>query len=304
MELPSAAALRVFDAAARLGSFKAAAEEMRVSPTAVSHQIRRLEEQLGLALFVRRTRKVELTEAGARLAKATSAAFGLIADALGDISAAEQTLTISTTPAFAALWLVPRVRDFEAAHPGLRVHVDSALGLVDLARDRRIDIAIRYGRPDYPGLAAELLARESVAAFGAPSYLATMGSLAEATLIDTRWYLPSLESITWDDWFATAGEAPARNDRRSFEDEQHVISAGLAGQGLILVSTVLVEDLVSRGWLAPYRPEVALPGFCYTCLALERSLDTQKVRRFLRWLRRTKGPASGRSNEAQDVAGF
>lgn len=286
MTFPSASALRVFDAAARSGSFKSAAEELNVTPTAVSHQIRRLEEQVGIALFVRKTRKVELTQAGERLAQSTRSAFRQISDALEEISSAEKILTISTTPAFAALWLVPRLRDFEAANPGIQVHVDTSMAVVDLERDRRVDIAIRYGQRTYPDVQQETMLTENFGVYGAPDLVDGLTRLDGITLIDTRWTSPSLAPITWTDWFrATGVDAPGKADYRSFEDEQHVISAGLAGQGLILISDILVSDSIKRGWLRRFGNADTVRGFSYSSVVTKSSLELSKVRRFLSWLR-------------------
>lgn len=286
MTFPSASALRVFDAAARTGSFKSAAEELNVSPTAVSHQIRRLEDQLGIALFVRRTRKVELTHAGARLAQSTRAAFRQISDALEEIGSAEKILTVSTTPAFAALWLVPRLREFEAGNPGIQVHVDTSMTPVDLDRDRRVDIAIRYGQQTYADVHQETMLEEKIGVYGAPDLVDGLTNLEGTTLIDTRWHSPSLEPITWQDWFkASRADAPKKAAYRSFEDEQHVISAGLAGQGLILISDILVSDSIKRGWLKRFINAGKVPGFSYSCVVTKRGLELSKTRRFLSWLR-------------------
>lgn len=283
--LPSPAALRTFEAAARLGSFKDAAAELGVTPTAVSHQIRTLEEQLDLALFVRKTRRVELTEAGARLAAAASRAFETLDAALEDLKEAERTLTVSTTPAFGALWLVPRIRAFETANPDVRVHIDSSVSVVDFARERRIDLAIRYGEGRYPELYAETLARERLGAYAAPAYLDERTAPSEAVFIDTRWTGPGAPPVTFEHWFAAAGEAPpARAVFRAFAEEQHVVNAGLAGQGLILASDVLVSDIVRRGWLVPYRPEVSVGGLSYTVVVPPVRAQTRKVRRFRTWL--------------------
>ena len=247
MRFPSALALRVFDAAARLGSFKAAAGELGVSPTAVSHQIRSLEEQLSVALFVRRTRRVELTEAGTRLAAATSVAFQQITDALEDLTQSERMLTISTVPAFAALWLAPRLSAFEARHPDISVRVETSTDIVDLNRDRRIDLAIRYGDGDYTGVETIPLATETLGAFGAPEYVRGLTRLSDAALINTRWVSPTLPAITWDDWAEAASETGPETGPRHFDQEQEVMQAGLAGQGLILMSSLLVGDMVRRG---------------------------------------------------------
>ncbi|UEX79592.1 LysR substrate-binding domain-containing protein [Spiribacter halobius] len=278
-------ALRVFETAARRGSFQAAAEELGVSPSAVSHQIRTLEDQLDIALFVRRTRRVELTEAGARLASAASRAFGELERALEELREAERTLTVSTTPAFGALWLAPRIRDFEAAHGDIRVHIDSSVSVVDFARERRMDLAVRYGRGPYPGLDAETLARERLAAYGTPGYLAGLADPSRATYIDTRWQGAGSPPVTWQHWFAQAGELPPAGARlRSFTEEQHVINAGLAGQGLILISDVLVSDIVRRGWLVPYRPEVTVDGLAYTVVVPPQRAHSRRVRLFRSWL--------------------
>jgi DNA-binding transcriptional LysR family regulator len=284
MRFPSASALRVFDAAARLGSFKAAAEELGVSPTAVSHQIRSLEEQLSLALFVRRTRRVELTEAGTRLAAATSVAFQQITDALEDLTQSERTLTVSTVPAFAALWLAPRLGAFEALNPDIRVRVETSAELVDLTRDRRVDLAIRYGGGDYAGVETMPLATETLGAFGAPDYVRNLTRLSDAVLISTRWVSRTLPAFTWDDWAEAASETGPETGLRHFDQEQEVIQAGLAGQGLILMSSLLVGDMVRRGWLMPYKPDIVLPGLTYSAVTTEAHAGVGKVRRFLSWL--------------------
>jgi len=284
MRFPSASALRVFDAAARLGSFKAAAEELGVSPTAVSHQIRSLEEQLSLALFVRRTRRVELTEAGTKLAAATSVAFQQITDALEDLTQSERTLTVSTVPAFAALWLAPRLGAFEALNPDIRVRVETSTELVDLTRDRRVDLAIRYGGGDYAGVETMPLATETLGAFGAPDYVCNLTRLSDAVLISTRWVSRTLPAFTWDDWAEAASETGPETGPRHFDQEQEVIQAGLAGQGLILMSSLLVGDMVRRGWLMPYKPDIVLPGLTYSAVTTEAHAGVGKVRRFLSWL--------------------
>ncbi|MEM9360867.1 MAG: LysR substrate-binding domain-containing protein [Pseudomonadota bacterium] len=286
MASPSFSALRVFDAAARLGSFKAAADELGVSPTAVSHQIRALEAHLGFALFVRKTRKVNLTAQGRHLAQATLGAFQQVRDALDDLAVEQRTLTVSTTPAFASLWLVPRIQDFEEANPEIRVHVDTSTAPLDLKRERHIDLAIRYGPGAYPGMRTDVLANEELAAFGSPDYLASLDDAAQVTLIETQWTLGSVPPITWNNWFAASGELlPQSAMVRSFDEEQHVINAGLAGQGLILISRLLVSDMVSRGWLRPYMRDVSVPGLTYATVMADQSAGTRKVRRFLTWIR-------------------
>ena len=261
-----------------------------MTPTAVSHQIRTLEDQLGVALFVRATRKIVLTQEGRRLAAATSRGFREIYDALGDLRDVSSRLTIATTPAFAALWLVPRLADFEAKHPAMRVHVETSTEVQDLERDRRIDVAIRYGECDYAGLSVTRVARETFGVFVHPEMLRGGVSIEDAVLIETRWRSQSLRQIGWDDWLRAQQFDPANFvNRRSFDQEHHSFQAALAGQGMILASNLLAQDMLERGWLVEYRPEARLPGLQYSAVALAGHSQTRKVRQFLAWLNEQAG---------------
>jgi len=155
--LPSPSALRTFEAAARLGSFKAAAQELFVTSAAVSHQIRALESQLNVQLFVRKTRLIELTPASAELAPVLTRAFLDIRNTLENILSEGSAITVSTTASFATLRLVPSLIEFYAANPDFRVQLDTTTTPLDLIKERRVDIAIRYGHGPYPGLDATKL---------------------------------------------------------------------------------------------------------------------------------------------------
>jgi DNA-binding transcriptional LysR family regulator len=285
--IPSPLALRTFEAAARLGSFKAAADELSVTPTAVSHQIRSLEDHLEVPLFIRRTRAVELTESGRRLAEAVHQAFQQIMLALEEVSATETTLTVSTTPAFAALWLVPKLGRFQELHPEFHVQLTTNTILTDLERDRHVDIAIRYGRGPYPRLHAVSLADETYGAYGTPDYLRRVEKLQDARLIETTWQQTGFEDLSWKAWTSAAGLPIGASPRaQRFDQEHHMVQAGLASQGLVLASSLLVTDLVRRGWLEPYRPEVRIAGRSYTAICLPGRAYIRKVSCFLEWLRK------------------
>lgn len=284
MPLPSLVALRAFDAAARLGSFKQAADALNVSATAISHHIRGLEAQIGVPLFLRGTRQVSLTDEGRQLSEATMVAFARIETTLNALSIAENTLTISTTPAFASLWLAPRIQSFEEQYPQFRVRTVSSTGLVDLQRDRTIDIAIRYGG-DECSKDDTLILRESVGAFGSPDYIGRLEDLSDAEFISTAWMSKDLKHISWTDWFAAGAYEPAKNSKvREFLQEHEVLQAGLAGQGLILLSNVLAGDMVARGWLQPYRPDIRLEGLVYRVIAGPQKSDSKKLKAFIAWL--------------------
>ena len=265
--IPSPSALRTFEAAARLGSFKAAAQELSVTPTAVSHQIRTLEEHLEIPLFVRRTRAVALTESGQRLSEAVHQAFQRILAALEDVSATETVLTVSTTPAFAALWLVPRLSRFEERCPQLRFQLVASTAPTDLERDRVVDVSVRYGTGPYPSLRAHALADETFGAYATPDYIQRLERWEDAELVETTWQQPGFEDVSWDAWLAAAGlPRPTKLRSRHFDQEHYVVQAGLASQGLVLASSLLVGDLVGRGWLEPYRPETRIAGRRYTAM--------------------------------------
>lgn len=256
-----------------------------MTPTAISHQIRTLEDQLGVALFVRATRKIVLTQEGSRLAAATSRGFREIYDALGDLRDVSSRLTIATTPAFASLWLIPRLADFESKHPATSVHIETSNEIQDLERDRRIDVAIRYGEGEYAGLSASPVAQETFGVFAHPELLEAGVQIEDTTLIETRWRSKSLRQVGWDDWLRAQQLDPTTfANRRSFDQEQHSIQAALAGQGMILASNLLAKDMLERGWLMEYRPESRLLGLRYTAVALVRHSETRKVRQFLAWL--------------------
>lgn len=284
MSFPSLAALRAFDAAARLGSFKAAADMLNVSATAISHHIRGLEAQTGVVLFLRGTRRVSLTDEGRQLSEATAFAFSRIEATLDTLCVAENTLTISTTPAFASLWLAPRIQSFEEQYPHLRVRTISSTGLVDLQRDRTIDIAIRYGSDEGSTDDSPILS-ETVGAFGSPDYIERLDDLSHAEFINTTWMSKDLKHISWTDWFAAGKYEPTKDTKvREFSQEHEVLQAGLAGQGLILLSNVLAGDMVARGWLLPYRPDVRLEGLVYRVITGPQKSDSKKLKAFMAWL--------------------
>ncbi|MFC6633133.1 LysR substrate-binding domain-containing protein [Microbulbifer taiwanensis] len=282
-QLSNLNSIRVFEAAARLGSFKGAAEELHITPTAVSHQIRNLEAQLDTALFERRTRAVYLTGAGQQLADAARLSLQTLADAIEAISGRPKVLTVSTTSAFAALWLASRLQDFYRAHPQLRVVVQTDEQLVDLERDRRVDIAIRYGQPPAES-GAELLLREAFGVYGSADSLAKLEKGRPVTAFETQWKSSNLQAITAEQWWRRFMPRRKMPERYRFDQELHVIQAALAGRGLAFVSSLLVDSAVQQGWLRPYREDCRLPGFGYYLISRERG-QPAKVEAFRSWLK-------------------
>lgn len=280
--LPPLNSLRMFEAAARHGSFKAAGAELNVTPTAVSHQIARLEAQLGVLLFERKVRAVSLTAEGQQLAQVAHQALQQLADTLEVISASGSVLRIATTSAFAAMWLVPRLDRFRQRHPEIEVQLHTSEAAVDLRRDRRIDLAIRYGH--CPPRDAVRLLDEQFEAVATPALLASGVTLSEADLIATRWQNPTLAAVGWDDWLQAYAPGTASGARLYFDQEQHVVQAALAGQGMALLSSVMAEMPIRQGWLTPIRQGCALAGFSYYLLTSPFSARQRKVTLFRAWL--------------------
>jgi len=282
--LPSLNSLKIFDAAARLGSFKKAAEELFITPTAVSHQIKTLEESLETQLFERKTRSVSLTANGRLLAGTTSRIFQQLTAAVSEISGLKDTLTISTTASFAAMWLVPKLERFYRKYPGINISVMTGEVVDDIERDRSIDIAIRYGQYDPSMKNTVKLSAESLGMFAAPSYLSHTKEISQAQLLETKWVNQSLPPLNWE---SVLGRPDEEFNIRHFDQEHHVIQAALAGHGIALVSSLLVQNALQNGWLVPYKStslEGEISGFTYYTVIAGHSRGNKNVETFIQWL--------------------
>ncbi|MFG8648195.1 LysR family transcriptional regulator, partial [Pseudomonas aeruginosa] len=236
MEIPMFAslpltALRTFESAARQSSFKAAAEELAVTPTAVSHQIRSLEAWLGVPLFQRLPRQVRLTDCGERLFRSLHGALLEISQSVDTLRPQRSggNLTVSTTPAFAALWLVPRLGRFYAAHPQINLRLDTNCEVLDLHQDASIDLVIRYSLDDYPNFYGLCLFDECFAVYGSPAQVALAGE-RQPTLISVRWHNSRLYAHGWEAWCAQAGEDWMEGQPviRQYDEEHYALQAAIA----------------------------------------------------------------------------
>jgi DNA-binding transcriptional LysR family regulator len=254
-KLPSFFALRAFEAAARLESFALASEELHLTPSAISHQIRSLEGYFGLPLFLRRNRGVALTADGARLAGQLFEAFDAIESACADLRPTHgaPTLAVHSSPSFATQWLGPRLPRFMAAHPEIDLSLSSAADAADLLRHPELDITIAYGAPlRSQGVVTEALGMEEIAPLCAPHWFEiepTPTDIAQSVLIDSR-----LNPVRWRDWLAMNGAAlPLRRNRPSFDRASLAIAAAVDGLGVALESTRLAEQELQRG-------DLVIPG--------------------------------------------
>lgn len=259
LPLPPLAALRAFEAAARLGGVTRAAEELCVTQTAVSHQVRALEECLGVALFVRQPRRLELTAEGRAWANLLTDVFGRLYAGHRALRAprarARPSVAVSVLPSFGARWLVPRLGGFLLAHPEIDLNLSASAELVDL-NSAQIDIGIRYGHGKYPALKVKKLCDDAWVAVCAPSLrgrarLKTPQDLARFTLLHD-------DNEGWKAWFAARGVRGIDSERGPLlSDSSMLVEAALRGQGVALVRLSLAADEIDKGRLLSVFPRVA-----------------------------------------------
>ncbi|MFC3284582.1 LysR substrate-binding domain-containing protein [Litchfieldella rifensis] len=278
--------LRAFEAAARLRSFKQAAEELAVTPAAISHQVRELESLLGVALFERRTRQVVPTAAAEHLYPVLRQGFDDFAKALEVVRerATPSSVTISCTPAFASQWLLPRLAGFHTHHPEIDLRIHASEATVDLSRGDCL--AIRYGVGPYPGHEVTELATDAFAVVASPQLnLTSVEDLSGVRHIRFDWYRSNLGLPTWSDWCREAGcSMTDLGHSLAFTDESHAIQAAIAGQGVALLGLTLVQAELDRGVLhVPFGP--LLPGLRYHLLRGRESLGNVALDQVEAWLR-------------------
>jgi LysR family transcriptional regulator, glycine cleavage system transcriptional activator len=287
--LPSLNSLRAFEAAARHLSFTHAASELNVTQTAISHQIKRLEEELGIPLFVRSNRSLALTSQARDYLPLVRAAFDDLRLATDRLFRKDdgKVLTVSTLASLAAKWLLPRLSAFQEAHPGIDVRITTSTSLVDF-ESGDVDAAIRYGRGHWPGVRAEWLMADELFPVCSPTLL--QGSkplrcpedLAHHTLLHTSGGYD-------DDWrlWLTAAELPAAISKQSglsFDLIFMTIQAAIDGFGIALGRTSYVQDDIVKGRLVvPFK--IALPSDAgFYLVTPEGRTEPLKLRAFRQWL--------------------
>lgn len=291
--LPSLNALRAFDAAVRYMSFQRAAEELFVTPAALSYQIRQLEDQLDLKLFTRRNRSIALTEHGRLIAPGVRDGFDRLTQTMRQLETRRSgnVLVVSVGPAFTAKWLAPRLYRFIAQHPDIDARITASLKMADLETDD-VDVAIRFGQGVYQNCDSVKLLDEFVTPLCAPSFLEgdnalkSPGDLANATLIhdDTHvgvFYLPD-----WPHWFEAAGVSGVDPSRTGlhFNVADHAIDAAIAGGGVVLGRTVLAQADIDAGRLvAPFDFKLKADYSFYAVSLKSRSAEPNIVA-FRSWL--------------------
>src|ERR1700733_13487691 len=287
--LPSLNGLRAFEAAARHLSFTNAATELNVTQTAISHQIRRLEEELGISLFIRQNRALALTPAARDYLPGVRAAFNDLRLATERLQRKdnEHVLTVSTLASLAAKWLLPRLSAFQEAHPGIDVRITTSSTLVDF-KGGDVDAAIRYGRGRWPGLRADWLTADelfpvcSPALLGGNRPLKCPEDLAHYTLLHSSGGYD-------DDWrlWLTAAGLPSNISEQpglTFDLILMTVQAAIDGIGGAMGRTSYVEADIAKGSLVvPFK--ITLPADAgFYLVSPEAKADSPKLRAFRQWL--------------------
>ena len=277
-------ALPGFVAAARAGNLSRAAESMHLTVSALSHQIKALEERLNRTLFVRGARGIALTEDGRRLLERIGPHFDAIEDALRPYAARrDDVLTVSVTPSVASAWLVPRLGAFLAAYPEIEVSVLSDTTLVDFARDTHIDAALRIGLGNWPGLQVELLFDEWLLPVASPALIERQGGLP--TLEGLRdWPLLGDPDDEWDHWFAQHGLPPAKRYVATFNDSEAQNRAARDGVGVALGRLTRARLLLESGQLVALAAQPTPASYGHYLVYPPRSAAHGGLQRFRAWL--------------------
>jgi len=288
--LPSLNALRAFEAAARSGSVSQAARELSVTPGAVSHQIKLLEEDLGLKLLQRDGRQVVPTAAARAGLPILSEAFRQLVAGVEALrrTAEPNLLVVSVVPSFASSWLLPRLDRFWSQHPEIDVRLDTKWGLTDFGREG-VDVAIRFGAGGYEGLFARRLFSEDYAPVCTPELaqrLKQPADLAKVVLLHVDMDYLGADYPTWRMWLKAAGVEDRVDFRRGprFHISEFALKAARDGMGVALGSSALVgDDLRSGRLVRPFRQSVTTP-FGYFLVCPEENRKRPAVAAFLAWI--------------------
>ncbi|MDD9976996.1 MAG: transcriptional regulator GcvA [Boseongicola sp.] len=294
--LPPLTALRAFDAAARHMSFAKAADELNVTPAALSFQIKSLEDHLGVPLFRRLNRAVELTDAGRALAPGAADAFATLQSAwratrrLHDHS----VLNVTAGPGITSLWLAPRLYSFASEHPEIDLRFSASLRVVDLSRDE-VDIAIRYGYGDDDGLFRHTLMSEYMTPMMTPDLASQISSpedLMKMPLLRDELTTRISEFATWETWFKAQGLTPPEITGPRFNQADHAVGAALAGVGVLLGRISLSEGPLRDGRLVAPFDVIIETGAAYRLLCVEGNETLPHVSAFIDWIaKETEGIA-------------
>ncbi|WP_312359141.1 transcriptional regulator GcvA [Agrobacterium sp.] len=285
-ELPSLKGLQAFEAAARYRSVTLASNELNVTPGAVSLQIRELETRLGVQLFFRKPRSIQLTREGERYYGALRTAFRMMREATAELTARSEitVLTLSCTPTFAVQWLMPRLPGFQQQHPHVDVRISVTNRLVDFSRDD-VDLEVRHGFGRYEGLESIRFIDDSTLPVCSPQFLEKYGSLQEASDLKSVPLLHDENRNEWRRWLEAAGASDVdASGGTVFIDSNGALDAAKAGHGIALTRRSLVSRELAEGALiAPFGKDMA-STLAYFLVYPRRMLDNPDLVTLIEWM--------------------
>ncbi len=285
--VPPMAALRAFVAVAQAKSFTAAAKDLHLTQAAVSYQIRQLETELGLKLFVRGRKGLQLTDAAQAYLPVVRAALLALADATASIKSSGRfgLLRVSTSQSLAPRWLVARIRRYKDRFPNQDIRIDATDTLVDFSI-ADVDLAVRYAQSVDPGLYSEILASDRVFPVCSPDFLQQQVPLSRADELLRHTLLhDQMSDVTWSDWFAAAGARGGEVSNAVYLSHSGLaVDAALAGQGVALGRTLLVADDLEAGRLICPYPFCVASNYAYFAVCPRTVEANEKVRAFRDWL--------------------
>jgi DNA-binding transcriptional LysR family regulator len=302
--MPNFVLLRAFEAAARLESFALAAQELHLTPSAISHQVKELEQYFGRPLFLRRNRRIEPTPEALRLLDSLSRVFDVVEAACNEVTLAPdaQVLALHCAPSLAVKWLGPKLPEFTKAFPHITIRLSTGPEPLDLTRVQEVDIEISYGSAlERPGVEIVPLGREPIVPLCSPALLTTdvpaRQRMREVTLIDTQ-----LSRLTWPDWFSANGLAMPASPRPSFDRAALGISAAADGMGVVLESARLAEREIARGDLVEIGRDVFVRFERETHFLSYRKNEArrEKVAAFREWLLDKAGVTTSSASEQRN----
>ncbi|MDR6162517.1 LysR substrate-binding domain-containing protein [Pseudomonas fluorescens] len=285
--LPPLKAIQAFEQTARFGNVARAAEVLDLTPSAVSHQLAKLEGMIGRQLFVRAARGVSLTPVGEQYLKEVSGILHSLAvateRAASDVSL--DCLRLHSSPSFGLLWLMPRLEAFRASHPDIQINLSCSYESLHFSRDK-IDVDIRHGLPNWPSYEVRTVRNETFAVLTSPKLLAQRPVRGAADLIECDLILSEATLLKWPQWFAQHGLArPERPYALSFDRSYMSLEAASHGLGFALESTLLAQKYLAAGTLVEVAPESLSAAVAAHHLVFPKAHSSfPRVRRFLAWM--------------------
>lgn len=289
--LPTLKAIQAFEQTARFGNVARAAELLDLTPSAVSHQLAKLEAMIGRQLFFRTARGVTLTPVGEQYLTEVSGILHSLAvateRATSDVSL--DCLRLHSSPSFGLLWLMPRLEQFRESHPDIQLNLSCSYESLHFSRDK-IDVDIRHGMPNWPSYEVRTIRNEKIAVMASPKLLEKRPIRSVADLLDSHLILSEATLIKWPQLFAQNGlSRPEQPYTLSFDRSYMTLEAASHGLGFALESTLLAQDYLARGALIEVAPELSTSITAHHLVLPRAHSNFPRVRRFLEWMQQELG---------------